>query len=91
MLYKSVSRILICMLAAVMVLTFITPESYAARKVKKITLSSIRTIRKGHSKTFKVKFSPSNATNKKLKWKSSNSKIAKVSSKGKVIKSLSKP
>ena len=32
----------------------------------------------GQRKTLKVKITPSNATNKKIKWKSSNRKVATV-------------
>ena len=81
-------RVLALVLLFMTAIAFVVPsEVYGARKVikvKKITLNSIETIRVGHSKTFKVKISPAKATNKKLRWKSSNSRIAKVSSKGKV-------
>ena len=39
---------------------------------------------KGRSTTVKVKVSPTNATNKKLKWTTSNSKVAVVNSQGKI-------
>ena len=39
---------------------------------------------KGKSKTLKATVSPSNATNKSVKWSSSNKKIAAVNAKGKV-------
>ncbi|SDN43900.1 Uncharacterized conserved protein YjdB, contains Ig-like domain [Fictibacillus solisalsi] len=42
------------------------------------------TLNKGKSITLSATVSPSNTTNKTLKWKSSNSKVAKVDSKGKV-------
>ncbi|MGG0847992.1 Ig-like domain-containing protein [Peribacillus simplex] len=42
------------------------------------------TIYKGKTLTLSATVSPSNTTNKTVKWKSSNSKIAKVDSKGKV-------
>jgi uncharacterized protein YjdB len=42
------------------------------------------TINVGESTTLKVVVSPANATNKKVKWTSSNTKIVKVSSTGKV-------
>ncbi|MFD6208096.1 Ig domain-containing protein [Peribacillus sp. NPDC060253] len=42
------------------------------------------TINKGKSLTLSATVSPSNTTNKAVKWKSSNTKIAKVDSKGKV-------
>lgn len=41
-------------------------------------------IKKGKSKTIKATIKPGNAYKKSIKWKSSNSKIAAVSSKGKI-------
>ena len=43
----------------------------------------------GQSFTLKATVSPSNATNKKVTWKSSNTKLAKVSSSGKVTTAAS--
>lgn len=42
------------------------------------------TVTKGKSKTLKATVTPTNAANKKLKWTTSNKKIATVTSKGKV-------
>lgn len=42
-------------------------------------------IYKGHAKTLKASVNPSNATYRKVTWSSSNTKIATVNSKGKVI------
>ena len=53
--------------------------------VSKITLNKTSaTMTKGGTLTLKATISPSNATNKTLKWSSSDSKIVKVSSSGKV-------
>lgn len=53
--------------------------------VKKITLSaSKKTIKVGKSVKIKATVKPVTATNKKLKWKSSNKKYATVTQKGKV-------
>ena len=49
-------------------------------KLNKSTLSLL----KGKSETLKATINPSNATNKNVTWKSSNTKVAKVDSKGKV-------
>ena len=59
----------------------------AASKVKviKVALNYSKIyLTKGKSKTLKATVSPTNATNKSVKWTSSNKKIATVSSKGKV-------
>lgn len=60
----------------------------AAKKVKKITVTNVTNSRLTMSvgKTYKVKVSvsPSSASNKTLKWTSSNKSVAKVSSSGKV-------
>ena len=64
-----------------------TESTTASKNVKVIRVAlnySSITVTKGRSKTLKATVTPSNATNKKLKWTSSNKKIATVSSKGKV-------
>ncbi|MDO4485588.1 MAG: Ig-like domain-containing protein [Bacillota bacterium] len=54
-------------------------------KVSKVKVNTSKTtVAVGSSKTLKALVYPSNATNKAVTWKSSNSKIAKVSSTGKV-------
>lgn len=54
-------------------------------KVKSIKLNKKKvTLRRKQSIKLKVKIKPSNASNKKIKWYSSNKKVAKVNSKGKV-------
>ena len=52
-------------------------------KVKKIRLSGLsHKIAAGKKLPLKATISPSNATNKALQWKSSNTKVATISSKG---------
>ena len=54
-------------------------------KVKKIKLNKTRyTLYKGKSFTLKATVTPKNATNKKIKWTSSKTRVATVNSKGKV-------
>lgn len=55
------------------------------KNVTKVSLSEKSVVLvKGRSTTVKVKVSPTNATNKKLKWTTSNSKVAVVNSQGKI-------
>ncbi len=55
------------------------------KKVTKVSLSKKSVVLvKGRSTTVKATVSPSNATNKKLKWTSSNSKVAVVNQSGKI-------
>ena len=55
------------------------------KKVTKVSLSEKSVVLvKGRSTTVKVKVSPTNATNKKLKWTTSNSKVATVNQSGKI-------
>lgn len=63
--------------------TVIEPTKTVA--VKKITLTaSKKTIKAGKSIKIKATVKPATATNKKLTWKTSNKKYAKVTQKGKV-------
>ena len=50
--------------------------------VTRISLSKKATMYTGKKLTLKAKVNPANASNKALTWKSSNAKVAKVSSKG---------
>lgn len=64
-----------------------TDTTTVSKKVNVIKVAlnySQITVTKGKSKTLKATVTPSNATNKKLKWTTSNKKIATVTSKGKV-------
>ncbi len=55
------------------------------RPVTAVKLNKTKaTIYTGNTLTLKATISPSNATNKKVTWKSSNSKVAAVNSKGKI-------
>lgn len=51
-------------------------------KAKKISLPSKKTMKVGEKLTLSAEFTPVNTTNKKVKWESSNTKVATVSSKG---------
>jgi uncharacterized protein YjdB len=54
-------------------------------KVTKVSITAkTKVVAKGKSITLKATVSPTNATNKKVKWTTSNSKVATVSSTGKV-------
>ena len=62
-----------------------TTTKPTVKKVVKVSLSKKSVVLvKGRSTTVKVKVSPTNATNKKLKWTTSNSKVAVVNSQGKI-------
>lgn len=90
---KKSSRIAALILSFIAVLSLImlssiTNVSAATVKVKTVKITtpkySTLTLSKGTVYTFKTTVSPSNATNKTLKWYTSNSKVASVSSSGKV-------
>lgn len=62
-----------------------TTTKPTVKKITKVEVSNKSvTLLKGRSTTVKVKVSPTNATNKKLKWTTSNSKVAVVNSQGKI-------
>ncbi len=65
-----------------------TAEAAKTVKVKKIQITKPKkksvTIKKGKSLQLKIKVTPKNANNKKVKYKTSNRKIARVTSKGKI-------
>lgn len=61
----------------------VSVKSPIAAKSMKLNKSSF-TLYKGKTYTLTPTVSPSNTTNKTVKWKSSNTKVAKVDSKGKV-------
>jgi len=65
---------------------FFYPETAdAAVKITKVTFSNVgskHTLKKGEKKKIKIKFSPSDATSKKLKWKSSKPSVVYVSKNG---------
>lgn len=51
-------------------------------RIKKTKISGKTSIQTGKSTSLRITVTPSNASNKKIKWTSSNSRIATVSSKG---------
>ena len=62
-----------------------TTTKPTVKKVVKVSLSKKSVVLvKGRSTTVKVKVSPTNATNKKLKWTTSNAKVATVNQSGKI-------
>ena len=63
-----------------------TTTKPTVKKVVKVSLSKKSVVLvKGRSTTVKATVTPTNATNKKLKWTTSNSKVAVVNSQGKII------
>ena len=65
--------------------TIPTTTKPAVKKVSKVGLSKKSvTLIKGRNTTIKAKVSPTNATNKKLKWTTSNAKVATVNQSGKI-------
>ena len=64
----------------------VQPTKPTVNKITKVALNKKSvTLNKGKSTTVKATVTPANATNKKLKWTTSNSKVATVSQSGKVI------
>ena len=56
-------------------------------QIKKLAFSNVKSgakLKVGKSKTLKIKFTPSNASIKKLTWKSSNTKVLTVNKNGKI-------
>ena len=65
--------------------TIPTTTKPVVKKVSKVGLSKKSvTLIKGRNTTIKAKVSPKNATNKKLKWTTSNAKVATVNQRGKI-------
>ena len=86
--FRNAAKGLLLIMCMMLVLSFTTVKADPDVKVKRIALEKYDkkvTIEKGEKVTLKVKVKPKNATNKKLKFKSSNKKIVSVSKKG-VIK-----
>ncbi len=86
---KTLKKIIAVMMSVLMLVgTFSIAFTSSAAKKKKVTKVKLNktsvTMYTTQTYTLKATVSPSNASNKKVKWKSSNSKIAKVDSKGKV-------
>ena len=65
--------------------TIPTTTKPVVKKVSKVGLSKKSvTLIKGRNTTIKAKVSPTNATNKRLKWTTSNAKVATVNQSGKI-------
>ena len=65
--------------------TIPTTTKPVVKKVSKVKLTKKSvTLIKGRNTTIKAKVSPTNATNKKLKWTTSNAKVATVNQSGKI-------
>lgn len=66
----------------------VTAEAAKTVKVKKVQITSPKkksvTLKKGKTLQLKVKVTPKNAKNKKVKYGTSNKKVVKVTSKGKI-------
>ena len=63
-----------------------TPTKPVVKKVVKVSLRKKSVVLvKGRSTTVKATVTPTNATNKKLKWTTSNAKVATVNQSGKII------
>lgn len=63
----------------------VLPTKPTVNKITKVALNKKSvTLNKGKSTTVKATVTPVNATNKKLKWTTSNSKVATVSQSGKI-------
>ncbi len=86
-------RLFSLILALALALTCVSIPAETAKaaktvKVKKIQITKPKkksvTLKKGKSLQLKIKVTPKNAKNKKVKYKTSNRKIVRVSSKGKI-------
>ena len=86
---KTLKRILAVMMTVLMLFSTVsvgmTSTAASKKKVKKIKLNKTSiTIYVGETYKLKATVSPSNASNKKVTWSSSNKKVATVSSSGKI-------
>lgn len=80
---KIVALFLAILMAFSMISVSLTAVAASKKKVTKISLSKTKvTLYTNEKLTLKAKITPSNASNKKVKWSTSSSKIATVSSKG---------
>ncbi len=88
---KPIALFLIMSMVIMLIFPTGSPVSFARKKtvkLKKITLNySTYKLQKGKSLKLKASFKPKKTTQKKIQWKSSKKKIAKVSKKG-VVKAL---
>ena len=82
MIQAGLKKFTVITILGVFLMTSLIPVS-AATKVSKIKWSAYRkTMYVGNAQRFAVKITPAKASKAKLKWKTSNKKIAKVSTKG---------
>lgn len=82
MMQAGLKKFTVITILGVFLMTSLIPVS-AATKVSKIKWSAYRkTMYVGNAKRFAVKITPTKASKAKLGWKTSNKKIAKVSTKG---------
>ena len=82
MVQAGLKKFTVITILAVFLMTSLIPVS-AATKVSKIKWSAYRkTMYVGNAQRFAVKITPAKASKAKLGWKTSNKKIAKVSTKG---------
>ena len=82
MMQAGLKKFTVITILGVFLMTSLIPVS-AATKVSKIKWSAYRkTMYVGNARRFAVKITPAKASKAKLGWKTSNKKIAKVSTKG---------
>ena len=82
---KALSIVLsVLIMTSVLVVPSVSANAKKKVKAKSIKISKTLTMKKGTKKTLKVTLKPKNVTVKKVKWTSSNTKVATVSSKGKI-------
>ena len=84
---KNIRKILVWAFVGMLFVGNMTTVSAATSKAKKIRWSNVKSNYSMYAKTskrFKVKITPSKAKRRKLKWTSSNHKVAVVSKKGTV-------
>lgn len=85
---KSVKRIVAVLMTVLLLLGTVSvamTSTAASKKVTKVALNKTSvTVYLGNTYTLKATVSPSNATNKKVNWSTSNSSVATVSSSGKL-------
>lgn len=86
---KTFGKSIIRLLAIAMICVFFVPATpvfaYSTVKVAGVTLNTTRlSLEKGNTTTLTATVAPSTATNKAIRWKSSNPKVAKVDSNGKI-------
>lgn len=86
---KTFEKSIIKLLATAMICVFLIPTTTAFAtstvKVKGVTLNTTSlSLEKGNTSTLTATVNPSTATDKEVRWKSSNPKVAKVDSNGKI-------